>query len=77
MSKNCKCRERTQQRRCPSVSPLSLAIASQTIFDRPRPNRLNFLPRNSNPVLSIAKLIYLGNTYGNASAYGANSQTVV
>ena len=76
MSKKCKCRERTQ-RRCQNVSPLSLAVAGQTIFDRRGPLRLNFFPRSSTNYLNPTQLLSVGITSGNAVSLAANSQTVV
>ena len=76
MSKKCKCRERTQ-RRCQNVSPLSLAVASQTIFDRPRLLRSNFFPRNSNNFLNPTQLLSVGNTSGNAVAFSTVQVSVV
>lgn len=77
MSKKCKCRDNREQRRCPNVTPLTLAIASNTDFLSPKLRRVAIFSRNNSNFPTAGVLLFRGNTLGNAVSLAANSQTVV
>lgn len=77
MSKKCKCRDNREQRRCPNVTPLTLAIASNTDFLRRGPRGISILPRSNINLPTVALLVSRGEGRNNSTPFSANSQTVV